>query len=74
MFVASETLYREPAETYARVLSFLGLPPHELPAFDVFNDRPSQGMDDAVRAELTAYYRPHNAALAERLGLTFDWV
>ncbi|MEU8233533.1 sulfotransferase domain-containing protein [Actinoplanes sp. NPDC048967] len=73
LFVASETLYREPAATYARILDFIGLPPYDLGAYDVFNDRPSKGMDDEVRAELTAYYRPHNAALAERLGMTFDW-
>jgi hypothetical protein len=30
-------------------------------------------MDDAVRAELTAYYRPYNEALSARLGMTFDW-
>ncbi|MEU8607645.1 sulfotransferase domain-containing protein [Actinoplanes sp. NPDC048791] len=73
LFVASETLYREPAATYARILDFIGLPPYDLGAYDVFNDRPSKGMDDEVRAELTAHYRPHNAALAERLGMTFDW-
>ncbi|MEV4702324.1 sulfotransferase domain-containing protein [Actinoplanes sp. NPDC049316] len=73
LFLASETLYREPARTYARILDFIGLPPYELPAYDVFNDRPSKGMDEAVRAELTAYYRPYNAALSERLGMSFDW-
>ncbi|GGQ55914.1 sulfotransferase family protein [Couchioplanes azureus] len=71
--VASETLYREPAQTYARILDFIGLPAFELPAYDVYNDRPSKGMDDSVRAELSAYYRPYNAALEERLGMTFDW-
>jgi hypothetical protein len=73
LVMASETLYRDPAGSYAKVLDFIGLPPHELPSYDVFNDRPSQGMDDAVRAELTDFYRPHNAALAQRLGMTFDW-
>jgi hypothetical protein len=73
LFLASETFYRDPAGSYARILDFLGLPPYRLPAYDVFNDRPSQGMDDLVRAELRAYYRPHNAALAARLGMTFDW-
>jgi hypothetical protein len=73
LFVASETLYREPAATYARVLDHIGLPPHDLPAYDVFNDRPGKGMDPAVRAELSAFYKPHNAALADRLGMTFDW-
>jgi len=73
LFVASETLYREPARTYASILEFIGLPAYELPSYDVFNDRPSKGMDAEVREELTAYYRPHNAALSDRLGLSFDW-
>jgi len=73
LFVASETLYREPATTYARILEFIGLPPHELPAYDVFNDRPSKGMDEAVRAELAEYFKPYNAALEERLSMTFNW-
>jgi hypothetical protein len=73
LFLPSETLYRDPAGSYARVLDFIGLPAYELPAYDVFNDRPSKGMDDRVRAELSAYYRPYNDALARRLGMTFDW-
>lgn len=73
LFVPSETLYRDPAGTYARVLDFIGLPPLRLPAYEVFNDRPSSGMPDEVRAELSAYYRPYNAALQHRLGISFDW-
>jgi hypothetical protein len=73
LFLPSETLYREPAATYARVLEFLGLPPHQLDRFEVFNDRRSSAMDPAIRAELTAYFAPHNDALAARLGMTFDW-
>jgi Sulfotransferase domain len=73
LFVASETFYREPAATYARVLDFIGLPRYELPGYDVFNDRPGRGMDPAVRAELSAYFRPHNAALADRLGMRLPW-
>jgi hypothetical protein len=73
LFLASETFYREPAASYARVLDFVGLPPYRLPAYDVFNDRPSMGMASAVRAELAAFYKPLNAALSKRLGMTFDW-
>lgn len=73
LFLASETFYRDPAASYAKILDFIGLPPYQLPAYDVFNDRPSRGMDDAVRAELRSYYRPHNEALADRLGMTFAW-
>ena len=73
LFVPSETLYREPAATYGRVLEFIGLPPYDLQASDVFNDRPSKSMDEPVRAELAAYFKPYNAALEERLGMTFNW-
>ncbi|MFC7547012.1 sulfotransferase domain-containing protein [Plantactinospora sp. GCM10030261] len=69
----SESLYREPARCYAGVLEFLGLPPHNLGRYEVFNDRRSAPMDPTVRADLEAYFRPHNAALRERLGMRFDW-
>ncbi len=73
LFVPSETLYADPAGTYAQVLRFIGLPAHDLGSYEVYNGRKSAPMDPAVRAELTEYYRPHNAALAQRLGMTFDW-
>jgi hypothetical protein len=73
LILPSETLYRDPAATYRRVLAFLGLPGHRLARYEVFNDRRSAPMDPEVRAELTAYFRPYNAALAQRLGITFDW-
>ena len=73
LFLPSETFYRSPAESYAQILAFIGLPAYELPSYDVFNDRPSKGMDDDVRAELTEYYRPYNAALSERLNVQVEW-
>ncbi len=73
LILPSESLYRDPAGTYAEVLRFLDLPPHDLGRYEVYNDRKSSPMDTAVRAELTDYYRPHNEALAQRLGMSFDW-
>ncbi|OKI66786.1 sulfotransferase domain-containing protein [Micromonospora sp. CB01531] len=73
LILPSETFYREPAAAYARVLDFLGLPPYQLDRYEVFNDRRSSAMDAAVRDELTRYYAPYDGALADRLGLTFDW-
>ena len=73
LILPSETFYRSPAASYAEICSFIGLPPHELPSYDVHNDRPSGGMDDDIREELTAFYQPHNAALESRLGMTFGW-
>ncbi|MDG4769396.1 sulfotransferase domain-containing protein [Solwaraspora sp. WMMD792] len=73
LFLTSEEFYRDTRSAYLRTLDFLGLPGHELPTFKVYNDRRSAPMDDALRAELTAYYQPHNEALAQRLGLRLDW-
>jgi hypothetical protein len=73
LFLPSEIFYRDPGATYARVLDFLRLPAHDLGRYEVYNDRRSSPMEPAIRAELTDYYRPHNAALVERLGMTFDW-
>ncbi|TDB76503.1 sulfotransferase domain-containing protein [Micromonospora sp. KC723] len=73
LILPSETLYREPAATYGRVLEFLALPPYQLDRYEVFNDRRSSAMDPAVRDELTRYYAPYNEALAKRLGMTFEW-
>jgi hypothetical protein len=73
LILPSEQLYREPGATYARALDFLGLPSHDLGHYAVYNDRRSAPMDPGVRAELTEYFRPHNAALEDRLGLRFDW-
>jgi hypothetical protein len=73
LILPSETLYAEPANTYARVLNFLRLPSYELARYDVFNDRPSAAMDPGVRAELAGYFRPYNAELRARLGTPFTW-
>lgn len=73
LFLTSEEFYGDTRAAYLRTLEFLGLPQHELPTFKVYNDRRSAPMDEQLRAELTDYYRPHNAALAQRLGLRLDW-
>ena len=73
LFLPSEDLYRDPASSYQRTLDFLGLPEHTLPDFKVYNDRRSAPLEQSLRAELTEYFAPYNAALRQRLGMTFDW-
>ncbi|NJP33830.1 sulfotransferase domain-containing protein [Micromonospora thermarum] len=73
LFLPSEDLYRDARTTYRRTLDFLGLPAHDLPNFKVYNDRRSSPLEPALRAELTAYYRPYNDALRQRLGMDLDW-
>ncbi|MBX7267900.1 sulfotransferase domain-containing protein [Micromonospora sp. Llam7] len=73
LFLPSEELYRDARATYRRTLDFLGLPPVDPPDFKIYNDRRSAPLEPALRAELTEYYRPHNEALRQRLGLRLDW-
>jgi hypothetical protein len=73
LVLPSEQLYRSPAATYGQVLQFLGLPSFMPTSFEAHNHRRSAPMVDRLRADLTAHYRPHNAALAQRLGMAFDW-
>ena len=69
LILLSEDLDAEPGASYARVLEFLGLPPHELSAFPRYNREPSTSMDPATRERLVSLYREHNARLEAYLGL-----
>ena len=73
LILPSEQLYRSPAATYGQVLDFLGLPSYRPSSFEAHNHRRSAPMDEGLRADLVAHYRPHNAALSHRLGMDFDW-
>jgi hypothetical protein len=73
--VESERFFSDPVATYDEVLEFLGLPTHlGRPPFARHNARPRlDGMDPGLRAELTAYYAPHDEALANWLGRVPVW-
>jgi hypothetical protein len=73
--VESERFFTRPEETYDEVCRFLGLPTHlDRPPFERHNARPRQSdMDPGIRRELTAYYAPHDEALAAWLGRMPVW-
>jgi hypothetical protein len=73
LVVVSETMYADPQPAMDEMAHFLGIDPSPIGSFDRHNHRPAEPMDPAVRAELTAFYRPHNAALAELLGHDLPW-
>ena len=74
LVVFAEDLYADPAATHARVLAFLGLPPHVLSHYEAWNYQPSETpMDPETRAELAAFYAPFDDRLAELLGMTVPW-
>ena len=71
----SERFFAGPEQAYDEVLGFLGLPTTTpRPPFERHNARPrAAAMDPTVRRDLTAYYVPHDEALASWLGRTPIW-
>jgi hypothetical protein len=73
LVLSTEELGAAPAETYARVLAFLGAPAHELTAYPRVFSRAYEQMAPATRAALAADYAKPNARLYELLGRDLGW-
>ena len=67
LVVATEELGERPAETYASILRFLGVPPHELPEYPRVFDRDYEPMRPETRAALEATFAEPNRRLEELL-------
>ena len=72
LIVRSEDLYTDSQGVFDATCDFLGVRRTPLVAVR-HNEIKRAPMDDEVRAELTEFYRPHNAALAEYLGIDLGW-
>jgi hypothetical protein len=73
LVLANEELAGRPAETYARVLDFLGAAPHELDSYPRVFDREYPDMDAATRARLADYFAGPNRRLYDLLGRDLGW-
>ncbi len=73
LVVLSDELSEQPAETYARVLAFLGARPHELSSFPRIFSREYEGMAPETRRRLDAEYAEPNRQLADLLGRELAW-
>jgi len=74
LILRSEDLFADPSTHLRRTLSFLGLPGEPLPAFSASNRGGYRApIPGDVRAELDAFFRPHNRGLEELLGREFSW-
>jgi sulfotransferase family protein len=73
LVLSTEELGTAPAETYGRVLAFVGAPPHELDAYPRVFSRDYERMDAGTRAQLAAGYVEPNARLYELLGRDLGW-
>ena len=73
LVVPSEDLLDRPAETYARVLEFVGAPPHELDAYPRVFTREYSSMDIQTRASLAERFAESNERLYALLGRDLGW-
>ena len=73
LVLSNEELGAEPAETYARVLDFLGAPPHRLDAYPRVYDRDYAPMSEAAERRLADYFAEPNRRLYELLGRDLGW-
>ncbi|WP_206056785.1 sulfotransferase domain-containing protein [Nocardioides sp. GY 10113] len=73
MVVRSEDMYTDVQGVFDEVCAFLGIPSVALPTRKTFNASARGAMPEAVREELTEFYRPHNAALEAYLGRSLGW-
>jgi hypothetical protein len=73
LVLPSEDLLERPGETYARVLEFLGAPPHELDAYPRIFTRDYEDMEPATRSQLAERFAEPNRRLYELLGRDLGW-
>ena len=71
--IQSEAFYRDPADEYRRLLSFLGLHQFEPAGFGQHNSRPGAPMDPKTRRMLEEHYAPHDQRLARLLASPLQW-
>jgi Sulfotransferase domain len=73
LVVPSEDLLAEPEQTHARVLEFLGAPPHRLDAYPRVFERQYEAMRPETRERLAAEFAEPNRQLYELLGRNLGW-
>jgi Sulfotransferase domain len=69
----SDDLLQQPAETYARVLDFLGVDSYELSSYPRIFSRDYSEMSPVTRSRLERVFAGANAELAELLGREPPW-
>jgi hypothetical protein len=72
LIMSSNELFTEPANAYARTLSFIGLEPHSA-RFEVHNARAYSKIEPATAQRLATTFETSNERLFEMLGDGFDF-
>jgi hypothetical protein len=71
--ILSEELFTRPARVYKEVQEFLGLPLHELPSYEQFNQNGYQKLELGVAQHLEDFFAPFNDRLSDFLGRNLGW-
>jgi len=73
LVLSNEDLAAQPVATYARVLEFLGAPPHRLDSYPRVYDRDYPPMSPETEARLSTYFVEPNRRLYELVGRDLGW-
>ena len=73
LVLASDDLSTDPAAAYARVLEFIGAPPHRLDSYPRVFERQYEPMRPETRARLAEEFAEPNRRLYALLGRSLDW-
>ena len=73
LILKSEDFYQNPAESMAKVFTFLGLPDFKLDKYPQVNPGSYSDVDSSLRKTLVEYFAPYNQQLEEYLDLQFNW-
>ena len=74
IFLNSDDLYSNTAETYQNVLSFLGLEPYKDVHFSKLNSGGDYSMiNEKTKSKLNDFFKPHNEKLFRLIEQQFNW-
>jgi len=73
LVLPSENLAAEPGQTYARILDFLGAPPHQLGSYPRVYKQDYSEMNPETRRRLAEHFAEPNRRLYELLGRDLGW-
>lgn len=74
LVIQSEEFFQRTAETFDRVLGFLGLPAWHPPQFQNVNQGDDKArIDPQIRSQLREHFKPFNERLYQWVGRDFEW-
>ena len=73
LIIRSEDFFADPETSYAKALSFLGLPAWRPRSFARYNAAAPARMEPSTRERLERYFADPNRELAEHLGFDLGW-